>query len=152
RDQLGAVDGIGVGHTGLDFGTTRHRLRALLRAVLRAGLLAVRDAAGVEGGADDLVAEAGEILDTAAADEHDRVLLEVVALTRDVGADLHAVRETHARDLPERRVRLLRGRRVHARADAALLRRARERGCLGLRLGCLAALPDELIHGRHESV
>src|SRR2546430_3733165 len=35
------------------------------------------------------------------------VLLEVVALARDVGADLHAVGEAHARDLAQRRVRLL---------------------------------------------
>ena len=101
-------------------------------------------------GADDLVAEAREILDAAAAHEHDRVLLQVVALAGDVGADLHAVRETDARDLPESRVRLLRCGRVHARADAALLRRAGERGRLRLRQGDLAALPDELIHGRHE--
>src|SRR5579859_6450459 len=66
-----------------------HLVRALLGAVLRAGLLAVGDAARVERGADDLVAEARQVLDAAAADEHDRVLLEVVALARDVRADLH---------------------------------------------------------------
>ena len=109
----------------------------LLGAVLRARLLAVGDAARVERGADDLVAEARQVLDAAAADEHDRVLLQVVALAGDVGADLHAVRQPDARDLPERRVRLLRGGRVDARADAALLRRARERGRLRLRPGAL---------------
>src|SRR5665647_1744838 len=124
-------------------------LRALLRAVLRARLLAIRDAARVERGADDLVAEAREVLDAAAADEHDRVLLQVVPLARDVGPDLHAVREPDAGDLPKRRVRLLRSGRVHARADAALLRRAGERGRLVLRHRGLAALADELVHGRH---
>src|SRR5436305_13831071 len=103
---------------------------ALLGAVLRAGLLAIRDAARVERGPDDLVAEAREVLDAAAAHEHDRVLLQVVALARDVGADLHAVREPDARDLPEGRVRLLRGGRVDARADAPLLRGPGERGRL----------------------
>src|SRR5580765_4309402 len=52
----------------------------LLRAVTAAGLLAVAHAGGVEGAADDLVANAGKVLHAAAAHEHDRVLLEVVAL------------------------------------------------------------------------
>src|SRR5256885_17270237 len=60
----------------------------LLHAVLRAGLLAVADAGGVERAADDLVAHPREVLDTAATDEHDRVLLEVVPLAGDVGGDL----------------------------------------------------------------
>src|SRR5262245_36811307 len=60
-----------------------------LRAVAAASLLAVRDASGVECAADDLVADAGQVADTTAAHEHDRVLLEVVALTRDVRGHLH---------------------------------------------------------------
>ena len=88
-----------------------------------ARLLAVRDARGVERAADDLVADARQVLDAAAADEHHGVLLEVVALAGDVAGDLHPVREPHARDLAQRRVRLLRGRRVDARADAAPLGR-----------------------------
>src|SRR2546422_751261 len=70
-----------------------------LHAVLRARLLAVRGAGGVQRPAHDLVANAREVLDAAAADEHDRVLLEVVALAGDVGGDLHAVGQPHARDL-----------------------------------------------------
>src|SRR5436190_23731347 len=93
-----------------------------LHAVLRTRLLAVRDAGGVEGAADDLVAHARKILDPAPANEDDRVLLQVVALARDVGGDLHAVGQTHARDLAKSRVGLLRGRGVDTRADAAPLR------------------------------
>src|SRR4051795_3240278 len=95
----------------------------LLHAVLRAGLLAVADAGGVERPADDLVAHARQVLDAAAADEHDRVLLQVVALARDVGRDLHRAGDPHAGDLAKRRVRLLRRGRVHAGADAAALGR-----------------------------
>src|SRR5919108_4560374 len=93
-----------------------------LHAVLGAGLLAVGHAGRVERPADDLVAHARQVLDAAAADEHDRVLMQVVALARDVRRDLHPVREPHAGDLAQRRVRLLRRGRVHARADAATLR------------------------------
>src|SRR6266404_6873274 len=100
----------------------RGNLRASLGAVLGAGLLAVGDTRGVERGADHLVAEARQVLDAAAADEDDRVLLQVVPLAGDVGADLDPVREPHARDLPQRRVRLLWRHRGHAGADPPLLR------------------------------
>src|SRR6476661_4204406 len=130
----------------------------LLPAVLGAGLLAVADAGGVERPADHLVAHARQVLDAAAADEHDGVLLQVVALARDVARDLHAVREPHAGDLPQSRVRLLRRGRVHARADAPTLRGREdllaalarlETGRRKLLLGLLAALADELIDARH---
>src|SRR5204863_10085058 len=129
-----------------------------LHAVLRAGLLAIEHAGGVERPAYDLVAHARKVLDAAAADEHDRVLLQVVPLARDVARDLHAVGEPHAGDLAESRVRLLRRGRVHARADAATLRgrehllaaltrlETRRRQLL---LGLLAALADELIDAGH---
>src|SRR5581483_3288126 len=53
-------------------------------------------------------------------------------------------------DLAQGGVRLLRRRRVDARADAPLLRRAAQRGRLHLRLRRLAALADELIDSRHQ--
>src|SRR5437764_3205726 len=81
-----------------------------LHAVHRPRLLAIRHAGGVKRSADHLVAVTREILDSAATDQHDRVLLKVVSLARDVGIDLHPVCEPHARDLAQRRVRLLGGR------------------------------------------
>src|SRR3712207_7020530 len=48
----------------------------------------------------------------------------IVTLTGDVGRDFHPVGEPDAADLPQRRVRLLRGHRPHLEAHAALLRRA----------------------------
>ena len=55
-----------------------------LRAVLGAGLTPVLDASGVEGAANDVVADTGQILHTTAADQHHGVLLKVVADTTDV--------------------------------------------------------------------
>ena len=52
--------------------------------------LAIHDAGSVEGTADDLVADARQVSDPAAAHEHDRVLLQVVA---DAG-DVYAVTST----------------------------------------------------------
>src|SRR5215210_679514 len=132
-----------------------------LHAVLRAGLLAVRDAGGVERPADDLVAHARKVLDATAADEHDGVLLQVVTLARDVDRDLHLVGQPHAGHLPQGGVRLLGRGRVHAGAHTALLRRGHlglaalaglEAGrgqLLGLRV---APLAHELTGRRHTAV
>src|SRR4051795_12014789 len=60
----------------------------LLRAVAAARLLTVADALGVERAPNDLVAHAGQVLHPAAADEDDRVLLQVVPDAGDVGRDL----------------------------------------------------------------
>src|ERR1700712_1571028 len=50
----------------------------LLRAVTATRLLAAADTLRVERATNDLVANAGQVLHTTAADEHDRVLLQVV--------------------------------------------------------------------------
>src|SRR4051794_8776925 len=94
------------------------RLLLPLHAIAAASLLAVLHAARVERAADDLVAHAGEVLHSATADENDRVLLEVVAFTGDVGGDFHAARETDASHLAQSGVRLLRRLRVDAGAHA----------------------------------
>src|SRR5919107_2709952 len=124
----------------------------LLRAVSAPRLLAVLDALGVERAADDLVADAGEVLHPAAADEHDRVLLEVVADTGDVRRHLDAAGEPHTSHLAERRVRLLGRGRVDARADPPPLRRTLEGGRLVLRHLVLAALADQLLDCGHRVV
>src|SRR6202020_954375 len=65
----------------------------LLRAVAAASLLAVADTLGVQRTADDLVADTRQVTDTAAANEHDRVLLQVVSHARDVSGDLDLARQ-----------------------------------------------------------
>src|SRR3954453_3957629 len=123
----------------------------LLRAVPAASLLAVADALGVQRAADDLVTHTREVLHTAAAHEHHRVLLQVVADARDVRRHLDATGEADTGDLAQRRVRLLRRRRVDARAHASTLRGTLQRRGLGLLDLVLAALADQLVdrgHGR----
>src|SRR2546428_13818307 len=55
-----------------------------LGAVLGARLLALVHTRGVERAADDVVAHARQILHAAAADHHDRVLLQIMPFARDV--------------------------------------------------------------------
>ena len=63
-----------------------------LGAVFRTALTAVRNTCGIQSSADDVVTGTGEILDTAAADENDAVLLKVVAFAGDVARHFDAVR------------------------------------------------------------
>src|SRR5205085_12636798 len=118
------------------------RLLGTLGAVLGTRLLAVLDALGVEHAAKHVVANAGKVTHTAAADQHDAVLLEVVALARDVTDHFALVCKADLGHLAQRRVRLLRGRGINTSADAALLRVLLH--CRDLRLGLLrfATLAD----------
>src|SRR4051795_8674671 len=121
----------------------------LLGAVTAAGLLAVADALGVQRAADDLVTDAGQVLHAAAAHEHHRVLLQVVADARDVRGHLDTTGQADASDLAQRRVRLLRRRRVDAGAHPAALRGTLQRRGLGLLDFVLAALADQLVDRGH---
>src|SRR5580693_7033674 len=58
-----------------------------LGPVLRPALLAVGDAGGIQRPANHVIADAGEILHAPPADQHDRVLLQVVADPRNIGCD-----------------------------------------------------------------
>src|SRR5688500_4304970 len=121
----------------------------LLGTVAAAGLLTVLHTLGVEGAADDLVADAGKVLHPTAADEPGRVLLEVVANSRDVRRDLDAAGQAHAGDLAQGGVRLLRGGGVDAGADTASLGRTLQGRRLVLGHLVLAALADQLLNGGH---
>src|SRR5882672_4286721 len=115
-----------------------------LGAVLRTALLAPLGAGRVEGAADHVVPDTGEVFDAAAADQDDRVLLEVMPDPWDVSGDFLAGGKANARDLPKRRVRLLGGRGIDAHADAPPLRGALQRRCLRLLHQRLAAGSDQL--------
>ena len=111
---------------------------------------AVLGSGRVQGAADDVVANTWEVANASPTDEHDRVLLEVVADTGDVGGDLDFRGQTDTGHLAERRVGLLGRGRVHANADSAALRASPK--CAGLRLvrRLGAALADQLLKGRHD--
>src|SRR3984957_11775790 len=123
-----------------------------LRAILRTALLAVLDALGIEDAAENVVAHARQILDAGARDQDHGVFLKVVTFTRNVADDFETVGQAHLGDLAERRVRLLRGRGVDARAHAALLRRLLQRRHLLARLLHRPRSCDQLVDRRHVSL
>src|SRR4029450_8428065 len=84
-----------------------------------------------------------------ASNEHQRVLLEVVADAGYIGCHLDAVGQPHAGDLPKRRARILRRLGKNADADAALLRAVLQGRALRLADDLLATRADKLTDGRH---
>src|SRR5262245_38409245 len=120
-------------------------------SVFGAPLLAVLHALGVEHTAQDVVADARQVFYAAATDHHYRVLLQIVALARDVADHLEAVGEPHLGDLAQGRIRLFRRRRIDARAHAPLLRALLQSRHLLLRVLRDARLADQLVDGRHSS-
>src|SRR5438270_10003894 len=127
-------------------------LLGTLGAVLRARLPAVLDTLRVEDAAKHVVANARKIAHTAAADQHDAVLLEVVALAGDIADYFALVGQADLGHLAQSRVRLLRGRRIDTGADAALLRVLLHRRDLRLGLLRFATLADQLVNRRHEAL
>src|SRR5438445_2485834 len=115
-----------------------------LRPVLGATLFAALHADRVERAADDVVADTGQVLHAAAPDEHQRVLLQVVADARNVSRHFDAVGQTHARHFSERRVRFLRRLSEDADADTPFLRAVLQGRTLRLADDFLATLSDEL--------
>jgi len=70
---------------------------------------------------EKVITYTGEVLHTTAADKHDGVLLQVVAFSGDIGVDLLAVGQSYTCYLTHSRVRLFRGRGVHAGTYASAL-------------------------------
>src|SRR5439155_5209428 len=126
-------------------------LLGTLGAVLGARLPAVLDPLGVEDAAKHVITHARKVAHTPAADQHDAVLLEVVAFAGDVADHFALVGEADLGHLAQRRVRLLRRRRIDAGADAALLRVLLHRRDLRLGLLRFATLADQLVNRRHEA-
>ena len=73
-----------------------------LRTVLGTSLHTTVDALSVEGTADDVVTDTRKVLNTAATDHNNAMLLKIVAFARDVGRNFNAVGKTNSGDLTKR--------------------------------------------------
>src|SRR5271165_2206812 len=120
-----------------------------LGPVLGAALLAVGNTHGIQRAANYVITNSGQIFHTATADEHDRVLLQVVADAGNVGRDFDTVGQPHTRDLAQRGIRLLRRLGVDAGTDTALLRTGLQRRTGRLVLRRCPALAHQLVECRH---
>src|SRR4030095_4533635 len=132
-------------------GTTDKNSRGLrsLRAVLRSALLAVLHALRIQRPAHDVITHTRQVLYAAAANQHDRVLLQVMTFAADVRDNLVSVHQPHFRYLTQRGVRLLGRRGVHARTYPTLLRAQFQSRALALYARALTRFTNKLIDGRH---
>ena len=69
-----------------------------------------------------MIPDTWEILHSAPTDENNRVLLKIVAHSRNVGGHLDSIGQTDSRNFPERRIWLFRCGRIHPNADTPFLR------------------------------
>src|SRR3569833_3415051 len=93
-----------------------------LGAVLGTRLLTVLVALRIQRTAHQVITHTRLVFYTATTDQHDTVLLQVVALAADIRNHFETVGQTNFGNLTQSRVRLLRGRCINAGADAAFLR------------------------------
>ncbi len=131
-------------------------------SVLGTALVTSCNALSIKCSTDDVVTATRQVTNSSASDKYNRVLLEIVADSGDIGRSLKAVCESYSGDLTERGVRLLRACGRNLCADASFLRRGLICGnllkrvesllqnrCLGLVLGLAASILDKLIKGWH---
>src|SRR5204862_6770491 len=93
-----------------------------LRSIRRSPLLAIGNPDRVECSANHVITHTRKIFYAATADQHNRVLLQVVPDTGNIGRDFNPVGQPHTRHFAQRRIRLLGGLRIHTGANSTLLR------------------------------
>lgn len=103
----------------------------------------------IECSANDVITNAGQVLHTTAADQHNGVLLQVMPFSRNVGVYFHSVGEAYTSHLPQSRVRLLRAHRPHACADPSSLRTAMKRRGFNLLSLLPSPILNQLVDGWH---
>src|SRR5690606_31228719 len=124
------------------------RLRTL-STVLRATLTTLGDTRGVQAATHSVLTHARQVLDPAAADQHDAVLLQVVAFATDVRGHLVTVGQAYPADFAKGRVRLLRSSRIDAGADTTALRATLQGRYAALLDRTLSGLADQLVDRCH---
>src|ERR1041385_494496 len=73
-----------------------------LRSVLRSSLLAIGDADRVEGAANHVIPDTGEVLHAATSDQNNRALLKVMTDAGNVSRHFNPVSQAHASDFAQR--------------------------------------------------
>jgi hypothetical protein len=72
-----------------------------LGPILASPPLPVHYASRVQSAADNVIPNAGEVLDATSPNQYNRVLLKVVPLSRDIGSHLQPIGKAYASHLPE---------------------------------------------------
>lgn len=95
----------------------------LFRSVFASPSFPILDPTGIELAADNVISHTRQVFDSAAADEHDRVFLQIVSNARNIGYDFMAVGQSNLGNLSDGRVGLLWRNSVNLCANSSLERR-----------------------------
>src|ERR1051326_3439441 len=120
-----------------------------LRSVLGATTPASIDAERVKRTTHNVIANPRQIFHAPTAHEHDRVLLQIMPLARNVGNHFLPIRQPHFCHFTKRRVRLLRCARHHLHAHPAPLRTTDQRRRLRFHRPLSASFSNQLINRGH---
>lgn len=118
-------------------------------AVFAAGLFPLCNACRIERTANDVITDAGQILNSSAANEYGAVLLQIVTFAGNVYRTFLLVGQSDSRNLSHSRVRLLGGSGRNRKAYASLLRALIQNRAFGLVRFALSSLLDELVDRGH---
>lgn len=121
------------------------------RTVFASCLTAFCNACRIKSATDNVITHTRQILDSAASDKNNAVLLQIVTFAGDINSSFHTVDQTHSCDFTKSGVRLLGGSGRNAQANAAFLRALihdRRQRLLDL---FFSAFSDKLIDGWHYS-
>lgn len=114
-------------------------------------MLAIGHAGCIQRATHYVITHSGKILYAASADQHNRVLLQVMTYAWDIGGYLDPVRQAHPGHLTKGRVGLLGRLGIDTGADAPALRTSLERRAGSLIIWRLPAFSNQLIECRHSS-
>lgn len=132
------------------------------RSVFRSSLLPVWNSCSVENSPDNVISHSRQIRHSSPADHDNRVFLQIVANSGNIGCHFHAVGEAHTRDFPKGGIRFFGSGRRNFHANAAFegarginravlnrIENPRHRGRLGFFLLDLSGPFFELVDSRH---
>jgi len=117
--------------------------------VFRAALFAIGHTNRIQRSANHVITNTRQVFHPASSNKDNRVFLQVVTNTGDVGCNFNPIGQPDARDFAQRRIRFLWCLCVNARANAPFLWRALERRASRFVLNLLTAFANKLIYRRH---
>ena len=100
------------------------------------------DSLRIQGASDDMVTNTGEVFYPSAPDEDDRVFLQVMSFTGDIGSNFHLISQPHTSHFTQSGVRLFGRCGVNSGADTSSLGALAEGRCGGFLSDNLPAFSD----------
>lgn len=127
----------------------KNLLLGTLCAISGAGLSAAFYACSIKRAPDYMITNAGKVPDAAAADQHNRVLLQIMSFARNDGVSFNTACEPDPCDFTQSRIGLFRSLCDDLKAHAPPLGILLQNGSLAFLRFLISSVTDHLINRRH---